>query len=237
MDLNTGNARSEISSYNDTLKSAWFGWGKAALIQRAAILCFPLLLLFACKRPETTVATPPPQTTETTEKTRSLDSKIDACSLLTKEELANVQETEITDSKSSEVANGGLLVSQCYFTASDSSKSVSFTVTQNNSQNADKDGVREYWEQTFGRFKNTKEAEESNSKEKAEGREENEKETPPQRVEGLGDEAYWAGNRFGGALYVRKKDVILRLSVGGPGDPPAKLEKSKALAEKALSRL
>src|SRR5436305_161396 len=60
---------------------------------------------------------------------------------------------------------------------------------------------------------------------------------PPKKVEGVGEEAYWSGNRFGGALYVLKKETIVRVSVGGPGDEEKKLSRSKALAEKVLGRL
>jgi hypothetical protein len=57
------------------------------------------------------------------------------------------------------------------------------------------------------------------------------------RVRGVGDEAFWEGNKVAGSLYVRKGDAVLRVSVGGPGTEAEKLAKSKRLALKALRRL
>ena len=42
---------------------------------------------------------------------------------------------------------------------------------------------------------------------------------------------------MGGALYVLKNDVFIRISVGGPESEDAKINRCKALAEKALSHL
>ena len=68
-------------------------------------------------------------------------------------------------------------------------------------------------------------------------KEEGEEAKEPLKVEGIGDEAFWTGNRVGGALFVLKGDAYIRISVGGAGDQAAKIDKSKALAEKALRRL
>ena len=53
----------------------------------------------------------------------------------------------------------------------------------------------------------------------------------------IGEEAYWAPNRFGGVFYVLKGDAFISISVGGPDDEETKINKSKALAQKALQRL
>jgi len=42
---------------------------------------------------------------------------------------------------------------------------------------------------------------------------------------------------MGGALYVLKNDVYIRVSVGGPEAEDGMIKRCKALAEKALSRL
>jgi len=84
--------------------------------------------------------------------------------------------------------------------------------------------------------KNGKEADEK----RAENNREEEKEhegVRPQKTEGLGEASYWLGNPMGGILYVLKNDRMLRISFGGPGSADDKLTKSKALAQKALSRL
>ena len=43
--------------------------------------------------------------------------------------------------------------------------------------------------------------------------------------------------RFGGALYVLKEDIFIRVSVDRPDEEETKIKKSKALAGKALWRL
>jgi len=45
------------------------------------------------------------------------------------------------------------------------------------------------------------------------------------------------GSPAGGLPYVLQNDYLLRISIGGPGDAQSKVEKSKALTQKALSRL
>ncbi len=60
---------------------------------------------------------------------------------------------------------------------------------------------------------------------------------PPEPIAGLGDEAYWTGSQINGTLYVRKKDIIVRLSIGGAEDQPSKIKKARALAEHVLKRL
>lgn len=197
-----------------------------------------LSLLLGCQKASVTKA-PESQVGEINRPATNV-GRIEACGLLTKEEVGSTQSAKINDARGSESVSGGLSVSQCFYSASEPDKSVSLTVTQNNSEHAAGDSVGNYWQQTFGRFRNGKEDEETEAHEaeekEAKGREEDERETPPRKIDQLGDEAYWSGNRFGGAIYVIKRDVILRLSVGGPGDQAEKLERSKALATKALSR-
>ena len=60
---------------------------------------------------------------------------------------------------------------------------------------------------------------------------------PPRPVEGVGDEAFWTGGAVGGALYVLKGDTYLRISIGGPDDQAARIERAKVLARKAIARL
>ena len=60
---------------------------------------------------------------------------------------------------------------------------------------------------------------------------------PPKKIDGIGDDAFWSPNPVGGAIYVLKKDVFIRLSIGGRDNEQGKLDKSKALAQKAIDRL
>jgi len=74
-------------------------------------------------------------------------------------------------------------------------------------------------------------------REKALEKKEEGEEKEPQKIEGIGDEAFWTGTRVGGALFVLKGNCYIRISVGGAGDQAQKIEKSKALAENVLKRL
>jgi hypothetical protein len=116
---------------------------------------------------------------------------------------------------------------------------VSLAVLQPNLRSSTGTEAREYWENTLRRRaeRSAGETQREDRDQKSERGEKEEKKNPPKKVDGVGDEAYWSGNRFGGALYVLKGSVILRISIGGPDDQETKITKSKSLAEKALSRL
>ena len=165
--------------------------------------------------------------------TTSSGGKTDACSLLTAEEVRTVQGEAFKETKASEGAENGMVISQCFFSLPTFANSVNVAVMRKGEGTGARD-PRKFWEQTFA-----KGSERDIEKEKhaAKNREEEEEGAAPQKVEGVGDEAFWTGNRVGGALYVLKHDAYIRVSVGGAGDQKAKLEKSKALARMALKRL
>jgi hypothetical protein len=155
---------------------------------------------------------------------------VDPCSLLTNDDIRSVQGEEIIDKKASGSTSGEFAISQCYFTTKTPVNSVVITVTQRGSTRGAR-GVRELWRETFNPGSTGR------REEGEQGREE-EHEAKPERVEGVADEAYWAGSRFGGALYALKGDSYqIRISVGGAGDAAAKKKKCTALAELILKRL
>jgi hypothetical protein len=179
-------------------------------------LAFCLIAAMAgCSKPKT-------ERSETT----GTSNAINACSLLTSQEIEAIQGAPLKDTKPSVNSQGGLTVSQCYFLLPTAADSIVLTVTQKT------DGLnsrepRQSWEAIF-----------DGDKEKPGSREEEEsKSPPPEKIGGLGDEAFWAPRRFGGAIYVLKGNRYISISVGGSGDQASKLRKSKALAEMALKRL
>jgi len=205
-------------------------------------LFLAVLLLAACRpsRANNTV-TPSPAAEEKTP-INSARVPITACELITKEEVGAIQNTTVTDTKESERSDGVYLIAQCYYTATGPNLSVSLAVTQPDPKNPAGLSPREHWKQTFGRFDNEKKAEikveeQRNEKNERGREEEEEKTTPPKKIEGIGEEAFWSGDRVGGALYVLKGDVFIRVSVGGPDNEGTKIRKSKALAQTALQRL
>ena len=149
----------------------------------------------------------------------------------------------IKDTKSSGHSDGTFRISQCFYTAAEFSKSVSLAVTQADPNSKARRSPKDFWEEIFGRYEGEAKEHEGDKEKKESLREQRrgegeEKEgIPPKKINGIGDDAFWTSNRFGGALYVLKKDTFIRISVGGPDKEEAKIDKSKALAQKALDRL
>ena len=179
------------------------------------------------------------------QKTKTADTPvkradIDACSLVTKEEVKAVQGSSVNDAKTNAQSDGKFRYSQCFYTTDPFNKSVSLAVTQADSASATARDPKEFWGQTFGRYEGEKPEREGDEEEKAKNLRSNEQEgrgQPLKKVEGLGDSAYWSAGRVGGSLYVLKGHVFVRISVGGLDSDEERLEKTKTLAKKALSRL
>jgi len=131
-----------------------------------------------------------------------------ACQVLTKKDLAAVQGEAFTATKLTETSER----SQCFYQLPTFSKSVSVVVMSGKG--------REYWKANF---------------ENARGEEGENEEVV--RVKGIGDEAVWMGNHLVGALYVLRRDKIVRISVGGPGTKAQKIAKARRLGARALARL
>jgi hypothetical protein len=169
-------------------------------------------------------------------------AKFDVCGLIKNEEIQAIQGSSVKETKGSDHSGQEMRISQCFYTTTEFNRSVSLTVTQGDPDSATKRSPKAFWEETFGAYdkeekerEGDKEKKESLRKEKGKGEEE--ETIPPKKVTGVGDEAYWSGNRVGGALYVLKNDTFIRISIGGADDQETKINKSKALAQKALDRL
>jgi hypothetical protein len=208
------------------------------LLMRILVLLLASSFLLGCKPSSTSTSSRPAQQPTITARSTT---KIEGCSLITKEEVGAIQNTTVTQAKTSEGSDGNHLITQCYYATTGPNLSVSVAVTQVDPRNPIAVSPRQYWEQTFSRFNKEMDAdrkEEEEREQKGRGQEDKEEKMPPPRkVEGVGEEAFWTGNRFGGALYVLKGDVFIRISVGGPDNQETKIEKSKTLAQKALNRL
>lgn len=177
-------------------------------------------------------ATAPSSTTTTY--ASAAKAKTDACAMLTSAEIQAVQQEAVKETKLSGASEGGFSVSQCFFTLPTFTNSISLQVTQKGEGAGARD-PKEFWRDTFHReAKSEREPERDKGGRKEE---EDEKDVAPQKVSGVGDEAFWMGSHIGGALYVLKGDQYIRISVGGPGNQAEKIKKSTALAQKALARL
>ena len=86
--------------------------------------------------------------------------KRDACSLISKEEIESVQAAPVKDTKSSEHSDEVFLVSQCFYTGAEFSKSVSLALVQRNPDQQNNRSPKDFWKKKFGRYANEKEADE-----------------------------------------------------------------------------
>jgi hypothetical protein len=141
----------------------------------------------------------------------------DACALLTADEIQAVQQERPQISKPSSQPGGELVVRQCFYQLPTFEKSVSLEITSG-------PAAKSYWRKAFHESR-PEEGEEGEAKEQ------------PERMRGLGEEAFWTGSLKLGGLYVLQKGAILRLSIGGADAKSAKLKKLRALARSALKRL
>ena len=179
--------------------------------------------------------------------TSAVKAKVDVCALLTSDDLKSVQGEALKEAQRSDRQDGAFIVAQCYYALPTTSNSVVLNVTTA----VEGQGARspkQFWEDTFGKDEakgggREKEREREKQREQAKkdkpkaGGAEEEEGAFPEKINGLGDEAFWIASRVGGALYVLKKDQFFRISVGGAGDEKAKLRKSKTLAQQVLKRI
>lgn len=220
------------------------------------VALFSLLMVASCsstQQPVASIPSPAPTTAAsppTPAATAASKPKIDACALLTSAEIKAVQGEELKETKLAAQTTDGFAISQCFYTLPTFSNSISLMVAQM----ADGPGAKdpeEYWRERFDaerdKDREDKDRERDRDKEKRAGDddkkkvegpgEEEEEGVPPQKISGVGRDAYWVGDRNGGALYVLKGNAYLRISVGGPVEQTNKMRKSKVLAQKALARM
>jgi hypothetical protein len=185
------------------------------------------------------------------------------CALLSDDEVREVQGEAPADAQGSEHLTGGLSMSQCFYRLPTFARSINLEVVRAGS-GAPAGTLKEYWRRRFHpeavekrerarelKEEREREREEQLERERAAGqvREgghgekeeeeggEDEEEARPQRVPGLGDEAYMTWNRRAVMLYVLKGDAVVRVDVSGPEERPARLKKAEALAAMVLKRL
>jgi hypothetical protein len=159
---------------------------------------------------------------------------MNACSLLRSEEIISVQGEPVKETHPSSQIARGLVVSQCFFELPTAVNSITLALFEK----ADATGaaaVQEFWRATFHvADESTRSSKDSDWPGRAEEREQK---SPPEKVAGLGDEAFWMANPMTNALYVLKGERFVRISVGGAGDIATKRSKARTLAQFVLQRL
>lgn len=146
----------------------------------------------------------------------------DVCKLLSNDEIAAVQGEAPASAQLLGESAGQLTVSQCNFLLPAGSNSLAVRVVERG-KGPNARNPRDVWQETFHR-------------------------PPPdaanarftrqhQKVEGVGEEAFWLGNAKSGGLHVLTGDRYIRINVGGQEEVPAKIAKSSKLAQLILPRL
>ena len=178
-------------------------------------------------------ATPSPEQRTTAAASPQVKPKLDACAMLTSQDIKSIQGEALKETKLSESSAEGFNVSQCFFTLPTFTDSISLVITQR-AEGAGARDPRQFWKENFHP---DKERTNDGDRERGGKKEEGEESRPPLKISGIGDEAFWMASRAAGILYVLKGSSYIRLSIGGRGDQQARITKSKALARKVIARL
>lgn len=181
----------------------------------------------ACSKQDTP-ASPPEPTAErrdadaTQPEAPTGTAAIDACRLLSPEEIASVQGEAPARTQLVGDSEGELTVSQCNFMLPAGPNSLAVRVVERGNGPKARD-PREVWQETFH----------APPPDAADARYTRQH----QKVEGVGEEAFWLGNAKSGGLHVLAGSRFIRVNVGGQEDVPAKIAKCSKLAQFVLPRL
>lgn len=163
----------------------------------------------------------------------------DACSALPTTKLEGAQKAKFVSTKSSHHDDGRLTTSSCYYRMDPEALSASLQVLSHSK--GDTIDLHEFWESRFAEDAGEREKKEAGEEhERRESKEkeregEDEKQKPPQKVAGLGEEAFWVDTGRDGALYVISGSKIYRLSLGGSAPQEEKKERAVTLIRTVLN--
>lgn len=143
-----------------------------------------------------------------------LDDGPGACALISGNEVAAARDDRITRQQQTSTTRGPFVVSRCFYQAADFHNSVGLELVAGS-----RETTRALWTQRFLEFE-------------ADGIER----TAPQRVTGLGDDAWWTDNGRFASLYVLLGDRYLAVDLGG-GNQENRLEVARRLAISALRQV
>ena len=144
------------------------------------------------------------------------------CTLIPLEEMQEIRGAKILETTSTVVPNEGLQTAQCFYAAEEYANSVALAITRKDPANPSERTARDLWDEMQRR--STGKIPQIADRRPA----------SLEAVEGLGDEARFVRP---GSLYVLKGGVFIHVSVSGAEAVETKLEKAKAIANKALERL
>jgi hypothetical protein len=149
---------------------------------------------------------------------------LDACALLTSDEIKNIAGEAPTGTTPSHMAESGFDISQCLFNLPEYSNSILVSITRRGTGRDARD-PKKFLEERI------------EHPEEGEREEEDKPRSKPEPIEGLGDKAIWEGTKVGGALYVIKGNLFVRVAVGTFGGAEKRKEKVIELARLVVKRL
>jgi len=158
----------------------------------------------------------------------------DACALLSDAEVREVQGETVIERKHAAQGSRSFRVVQCFYRTPTLVRSVSLALTVPLPGDATRAGPRAYWRESFhAKTRAVDGAGPPAAPSPGAAR----PPLPPRRLSGLGEEAFWVGDRLTGTLYALQGDLFIRVSVGGVTEEASRLQRTRTLAEKALRRL
>jgi len=152
------------------------------------------------------------------------------CSVIPNAAIQKMLGEKVSNAKPVSQISGELRYSQCFYSLSTFTNSISISVVTPSPSDMHRDAPRELWQRWFHR---DSEDADRDAAGKSEEEEAGSKALP---ISNLGDEAFWV-HSFVGNLYVLKGNSFLRISIGGKLTDEERQKRAKALAAAALKNL
>ena len=129
----------------------------------------------------------------------------DACGLITRDEIQQVQGSSVKQTKGTGTSDGRVRALQCYYATEPPNRSIILMVTQDDPEAKDKNGARELWQQIFAKY-NRRKDKDVEEKDLTLPDEEEHK-VRVKEIEGTGEQAFWVSSNVAALFYVRKRTV------------------------------
>jgi len=220
-----------------------------------------LVACLACGAGQTQQAARPPIPVDANQNANPIVQPADipkspTCALLTDADISAVQGEAPADAQGTEHLAGALVMSQCFYKLKTFEKSVSLEVVSPAPGGGSKTAAKDYFRQKFRKAEEDaaraaeveRKKQEELERERAAGsvreggrpkkhKAWKEAVAPPERVRGVGEEAFWARNQDAGALFVLRKDRVFSVTLSGLEDRETKIRKATELARRVLKHL
>ena len=172
--------------------------------------------------------------------TGSIDPGSDACSILPADTVGSIQSEKVVQAEPSQSTRGNIFSRRCFYRTENFNRSVDLEVI---TAVSNRSAIDEFWNKRFHSIHKTEEEEEEEAeREKNQNspavdreKEEERAKAAPSPVTGVGDEAFWVSNQLNSTLYVLQNGSVIRVSIGGPDEANAKLERARMMVGKIFA--